>query len=292
MTTQSALPRSSSQASNAPTGSLSSLPPRKLKPLCTVSDSQRSASPSPSKLRPPTRPSLGGNSHPNSSMRSVSGTTTPNGTDRSLRRSVSIAAFPQPPKSSGRLSMASISSSTSHVPSTARSTPDITKSGTIKPRKQSRLSSATTASNRSSKAVSLLDHGSDGKTVLNAAVSRDSEGQFSSSSPPHSRSSSAQGSYSTSATTFDDTEETEHDSKDALGAGKKVARPKEAKGNVIVSVRVRPDTGANENSRAEEEWMVDGRRSLISFRGKESYDYLYGKNSRTRHLLYLHSNDF
>ncbi|EEA25861.1 Kinesin-like protein kip2 [Talaromyces marneffei ATCC 18224] len=271
MTTQSTLPRSSSQASDAPTGTLSSLPPRKLKPLSTVSDAQRSASPSPSKLRPPARPSLGGNG----SMRSISGTTTPNGTDKSLRRSVSIAAFPQPPKSSGRLSMASISSSTSHVPSTARSTPDITKSATIKPRKQSRLSSATTASNRSSKAVSLLDHGGDGKTVLNAAVSRDSEGQFSISSPPHSRSSSAQGSYSTSATTFDDNEETEHDSKDALGAGKRGARPKEAKGNVIVSVRVRPDTGANENSRAEGEWMVDGRRSLISFRGKESYDYLY-----------------
>lgn len=121
---------------------------------------------------------------------------------------------------------------------------------------------------------------------MNAAVSRDSEGQFSSSSPPQSRSSSAQGSYSTSATTFDDTEETEHDSKDALGVGKKGARPKEAKGNVIVSVRVRPDTGANENSRAEEEWMVDGRRSLISFRGKESYDYLYGKKSRMKNLLY------
>lgn len=287
MTTQSALPRSSSQASNAPTGSLPSLPPRKLKPLSTVSDAQRSASPSPSKLRPPTRPSLGGNGQ--LSMRSVSGTATPNGIDKSLRRSVSIAAFPQPPKSSGRLSMASISSSTSHVPSTARSTPDITKSAAMKPRKQSRMSSGTTASNRSSKAVSLLDHGSDGKTVLNAAVSRDSEAQFS-ISPPHSRSSSAQGSYSTSATTFDDNEETEHDSKDALGAGKKGGRPKEAKGNVIVSVRVRPDNGANENSRAEGEWMVDGRRSLISFRGKESYDYLYGKKPR-RNILVFNSND-
>ncbi|EED21735.1 kinesin family protein (KipA), putative [Talaromyces stipitatus ATCC 10500] len=271
MATPSALPRSSSQASNPPTGSV---PPRRLKPLSTVSDSQRSASPSPSKLRPPTRPSLGGNAQSNSSMRSVSSTMTSNGADKSLRRSVSIAAFPQPPKSNGRLSMASISSSTSNVPSTARSTPDITKSATMKPRKQSRLSSGTTASNRSSKVVSLLDNSSDGKIVLNAAASRDSEGQFS-ISPPHSRSSSAQGSYSTSATTFDENEETEHDSRDSLAAGKKGARSKEAKGNVIVSVRVRPDTGANENPRAEGEWMVDGRRSLIAFRGKESYDYLY-----------------
>lgn len=64
---------------------------------------------------------------------------------------------------------------------------------------------------------------------------------------------------------------------EALGMPKKSSRAKEAKGNVIVSVRVRPDTGLNEGSRADGEWMVDGRRSLISFRGKESYDYLYGK---------------
>lgn len=68
------------------------------------------------------------------------------------------------------------------------------------------------------------------------------------------------------------------DSMDHLGANQRGARSKEAKGNVLVSVRVRPDTGANENSRTEGEWMVDGRRSLIAFRGKESYDYIYGKN--------------
>lgn len=76
------------------------------------------------------------------------------------------------------------------------------------------------------------------------------------------------------------------DSKDNSNAGKKGARSKEAKGNVLVSVRVRPDTGANENSRTEGEWMVDGRRSLIAFRGKESYDYVYGENTQeSQHLL-------
>ncbi len=51
---------------------------------------------------------------------------------------------------------------------------------------------------------------------------------------------------------------------------------KESKGNVIVSVRVRPDAGGNGDARAEGEWLVDGRRSLISYRGREGGDYYYG----------------
>lgn len=49
---------------------------------------------------------------------------------------------------------------------------------------------------------------------------------------------------------------------------------KDMKGNVLVSVRVRPDAGSEEN-RPEGEWMVDGRRSLISYRGREGGDYRY-----------------
>lgn len=49
---------------------------------------------------------------------------------------------------------------------------------------------------------------------------------------------------------------------------------KDIKGNVLVSVRVRPDAGSEEN-RPEGEWMVDGRRSLISYRGREGGDYRY-----------------
>ena len=51
---------------------------------------------------------------------------------------------------------------------------------------------------------------------------------------------------------------------------------KESKGNVIVSVRVRPDD-AKGDARTEGEWMVDGRRSLVAFKGKEGGDYIYGK---------------
>jgi centromeric protein E len=54
---------------------------------------------------------------------------------------------------------------------------------------------------------------------------------------------------------------------------------KDSKGNVIVSVRVRPDVATNDANghKTELEWMVDGRRSLISYRGKEGGEYLYGE---------------
>jgi hypothetical protein len=89
-------------------------------------------------------------------------------------------------------------------------------------------------------------------------------------SPAHSRSSSAQGSVSTSATTFEDAD-------DATGTSKGNSKQKEAKGNVLVSVRVRPDGSGGETSRNHGEWAVDGRQSLISYRGKEGGDYYYGE---------------
>lgn len=58
-------------------------------------------------------------------------------------------------------------------------------------------------------------------------------------------------------------------------ATKRDSRHKDGKGNVIVSVRVRPDGNAD-NGRVDGEWMVDGRRSLIGYRGREGGDYYYG----------------
>jgi centromeric protein E len=81
-------------------------------------------------------------------------------------------------------------------------------------------------------------------------------------SPSQSRSSSAEGSYSTSATTFDEGEPAS-------------TRSKETKGNVIVSVRVRPSVGGE--SSANPEWIVDARRGLLVYNGKEGGDYYYGK---------------
>lgn len=51
----------------------------------------------------------------------------------------------------------------------------------------------------------------------------------------------------------------------------------EGKGNVLVSVRVRPDASRKEQN-PEGEWMVDGRKSLISYKGKEGGDHTYGEH--------------
>lgn len=48
-------------------------------------------------------------------------------------------------------------------------------------------------------------------------------------------------------------------------------KDKEAKGNITVSVRVRPDAAAD--TQPDGEWLVDGRRSLITY---ESGEYRYG----------------
>ncbi|KAJ9191067.1 hypothetical protein DTO164E3_9021 [Paecilomyces variotii] len=179
--------------------------------------------------------------------------------DKTLRRTISIAAFPQPPKAGS--TRPSPSSSFSGIPPKS-ATPDLKSSAssiTSKSKKLSRLSTGTTSSYRSSKTPSLLGLG---------AASVDPEGQFNIPSPPQSRSSSAQGSYSTSATTFDDADE-------AGGNSKGTGKAKDAKGNVLVSVRVRPDAGNSDASKPDGEWMVDGRRALISFRGKEAGDYYY-----------------
>ena len=124
---------------------------------------------------------------------------------------------------------------------------------------------------------SLLNGSGDGVSISAGAGQRGSDGFLSLPSPPHSRNSSAQGSYSTSATTFEDIEEAprrgREENRDSTGAASR-AGGKETKGNVIVSVRVRPNDSAEQTT--EGEWMVDGRRSLVAYRGKEGGDYYYG----------------
>lgn len=120
-------------------------------------------------------------------------------------------------------------------------------------------------------APSFLNGSAEGKSLLGGAGARNSDGLISISSPPQSRSSSAQDSYSTSATNYDDVA-------DAAGTStgdKRASKGLDGKGNVIVSVRVRPDAGSNGNNKPEGEWMVDGRKSLIAYRGREGGDYYY-----------------
>ena len=114
---------------------------------------------------------------------------------------------------------------------------------------------------------------------------RTSDGLLSVPSPMQSRSSSVQGSYSTSATTFEDVEDnsrkTKQDMEEAVSARriktKDAKEPKEGKGNVIVSVRVRPSS--NDEETKSSDWMIDGGKSLIAYRGRERGDYFYGEKA-------------
>ncbi|KAJ5780862.1 hypothetical protein N7457_006022 [Penicillium paradoxum] len=258
MASMSTLPQPSRPVTNPPTGSLPPLPnPKPRKTVC--SDPPRAASPyQATKLRTPSspKPSLKSplstsNSTSNlNTARSASSGRTPGSPDKSLRRTISIASFPHPPKASSRPSTASSISGIQGAPTVVR------------PQRGSRLSTGTTSSYRSSKTPSLLNGVGEGK-FISSADARDPE-----ASPTHSRSSSAQGSCSTSATTFEDAED---------ATGKSSSKPKEIKGNVLVSVRVRPDNNSGETPRNHGEWSVDSRKSLISYRGKEGGDYFYGE---------------
>lgn len=107
---------------------------------------------------------------------------------------------------------------------------------------------------------------------------RQSDSLLSLPSPPQSRSSSAEGSYQTDNTAFedggDDVRRGRSRNHDQTSDSKGDSEGKDMKGNVLVSVRVRPDA-ANDGSKPDGEWMVDGRRSLISYRGREGGDYRY-----------------
>lgn len=128
---------------------------------------------------------------------------------------------------------------------------------------------------------SLLNGSGDGKAISGAAGGRGSDGQTSLLSPSQSRSSSAQDSSSTSATTFEDIDENlkraREEAEERIRNNKRSSDAKEAKGNVIVSVRVRPDATGSGDQKSDGEWMVDGRRSLVAYRGREKGDYYFGE---------------
>lgn len=114
-------------------------------------------------------------------------------------------------------------------------------------------------------------------------------------SPPQSRSSSAQDSYSTSATQYDDLGDGSQQkpaASPAEGTSSRRSSKLEGKGNVVVSVRVRPDAGAHEHSKTEGEWIVEAKKSLISYRGKEGGDYYYGMHGRVSPFFSFYSLTF
>lgn len=67
------------------------------------------------------------------------------------------------------------------------------------------------------------------------------------------------------------------------------ATQKDGKGNVIVSVRVRPDAGAKD-SKQEPDWEVSGKRALISYRGRDGGDHYYGMSHCMTHEVVTSAN--
>ncbi|PNP46625.1 centromeric protein E [Trichoderma gamsii] len=218
-------------------------------PTLSVPKSRKGTAAIPSPPKSPNAPRSGLRA-PSSASPAPTNNSTPTAVaSKSLRKTVSINSFPKPPKGDNRL---------------GNSMPSSPLAGGRPTRKPKSARDSTASSNSLTPTPSLLNGSAEGKFISSVRMS---DGVLSASSPPHSRSSSAQGSYSTSATTYED-------SADASGSNsEKRSSGAEVKGNVIVSVRVRPDQ-TNDNH-TDGEWMVDGRRALIAYRGKEGGDYYY-----------------
>ncbi|ETN38682.1 uncharacterized protein HMPREF1541_06719 [Cyphellophora europaea CBS 101466] len=263
------LPVLSRPAADPPKGALPPIPQapstRKTPPTAT-----------PSRLKTPTRPSALPTPHSQSTTdlpraASSSGRASGIPSSKTIRKVTSIGSFPVPPTPTSRPNS---SDSLADKKRTSDVSTTLTKS-----KKLPRASIASTASFRGSQTPSLLNSAGDANTIP-LSKNRISDAQSSVHSPPHSRSSSAQGSYSTTATTIEeDGDESRGRAKDiddfAPSANRDSKGGKESKGNVLVSVRVRPDVGQQDKSQSDGEWMVDGRRSLIAYRGKEGGDYHY-----------------
>ncbi|KAF5022934.1 hypothetical protein F66182_5000 [Fusarium sp. NRRL 66182] len=256
------LPRPSRPSVGPPNMALPALPVSKTRKstgnMPSPTNSIRSAPGTPrSGLRTPSTMSLAPpNSIPSAPLPQPKQGAGVNGAGKTIRKSVSINSFPQPPRGDTRTS--------SGVPPSPRA-PDKSRLS----RKPSKSAKESMYSTFSSSTPSFLNGSGDGKSITSVRMS---DGLISVSSPPQSRSSSAQDSYSTSATTYDDPAEGSGQKPEA--SADKRASKHDGKGNVVVSVRVRPDANGN-NGSPEGEWMVDGRKSLISFRGKDGGDHFY-----------------
>lgn len=183
---------------------------------------------------------------------------------KTIRKVVSINSFPQPPRGEGRIASLPPSPLSNGLAARKAKTP------------------TTPTYQFSNVTPSLLNGSGEGKSVARLVGTRNSDGLISVSSPPQSRSSSAQDSYSTSATQYEELEGTQQRSD---GTSAKRSSKVDGKGNVLVSVRVRPDAGSGE--KPDGEWAVDARKSLISYNGKEGGDYYYGKMTRGFELGYV-----
>jgi centromeric protein E len=293
------LPRPSRPSFGPPTTALPALPAKKTRKSTggiqttpellseTIPSLPRSALRAPSTSSLPTTP--GGASLPKS--RAVPGV---NGAGKTIRKTISINAFPQPPRGgpggvrttslppsplSGGATSASAANPYTGTRRESTEGSSLTPGGKLR-KKSKPANSPNAQSYVGSTTPSLLNGSGDSRSISSGPGARGSDGLLSLPSPPQSRSSSAQDSYSTSATTYDDNGELTRGRETLADHGddNRLSKPPEGKGNVIVSVRVRPDANTAGNSgKGDGDWMIDGRKSLVSYRGKEAGEYYYGK---------------
>ncbi|KAF2645456.1 kinesin-domain-containing protein, partial [Massarina eburnea CBS 473.64] len=284
--TNHSLPRPSRPSIAPPTGPLPSLPVPKSRvstasptprasanSLLPASADKRASSQSALPARPQSRAHASSSSH----VPTLSTTDAPPGplpAGKTLRKTVSIGAFPQPPKYVGR--------NVSHPPSplSASTTPNNemvaqrTSSGSVKMpsvsgsvKKASRLSTVGGPRGLLGKSPlsppSFLNGSGESMAVETSHLNLPS--------PPQSRNSSANGSYATSVTTFEDVGDDEARGRSGNQAADAASVLKDGKGNVIVSVRVKPEG----KDQQELDWEVDNKRALIAYRGKEGGEHIY-----------------
>ncbi|KAF2499681.1 kinesin-domain-containing protein [Lophium mytilinum] len=278
------LPRPSRPSLNPPTGPLPSLPVPKSR-KSSVGSINESSVPSRrgsgASLLPSTTRALSSSALPQRPPRAQSSSTSnvptltandsphmlPPG--KGLRKTISIGAFPQPPKYVGRNSSHPPSPlSTSSTPAGASLDQRVSAGPKAVPSRDSSLRM---------KSPRLSSRGGGLKSPLTppslAGESRTAPGNtmLTLPSPPQSRNSSAQDSY---ATSFEDINEEEPRGRaDNKSGTDRHSTHKEGKGNVIVSVRVRPDASINDGK--HDEWEVNAKKSSVAYRGREGGDYVY-----------------
>ncbi|KAF2683532.1 kinesin-domain-containing protein [Lentithecium fluviatile CBS 122367] len=281
--TNHSLPRPSRPSIAPPTGPLPSLPVAKSR-SSNVSPASRTtllpasgiASRAVSSSALPQRPIQKTHTYSSSTVPTLRADDSPAGplpAGKTLRKTVSIGSFPQPPKSRtsshppSPLSASSTPYSDSMSQRISSASKPPSRTGSIKKPRVSNVGGGRGLLGKSPLSPPSFLNGS-GESV---AVET---GHLSLPSPPQSRNSSAQGSYATSATTFEDIGDDEARGRSDTQNADRNSTLKDGKGNVIVSVRVRPDVGAKD-SKQELEWEVNNKQSLIAYKGREGGDYYY-----------------
>ncbi|KAF8536623.1 kinesin motor domain-containing protein, partial [Trichophaea hybrida] len=272
------MPRTSRSfnASKPPTSALPALPTLSSKP--SIQNLRRTS------LLPtnsPGRSLSGGFGRPVSNQIQPPSTSSSSSSSTELKRAVSIAtsSFPQPPKGATRVaslpppSLRGFPNPKSPTNGVGFPSSPLASPTRQNPPRDSLMRPKTVSSSGNLSARFSRDSARDsGVGFLSGASTTSGSGEYT-TSPPQSRSSSAQGSYSTNPTTIDATSPGGSGDDGPRGRSEeRTGGEKEMKGNVIISVRVRPDGPEDQMSN---DWVVDGRHGQVGYRGKDGGTYEY-----------------